>query len=400
MEIYQAAIQAVNGEHAVKQRLSRAPLAGEVSLVALGKAAQSMAEGAQQVLGRQILRGLVISKQGHLSYERLRGTGWELLEGEHPLPGQGSLAAGNSLIKFLQAEQRTRLLFLISGGASSVVESPVPGVDRDFIRRTNDWLLASGLPIDAINQVRKGLSLIKGGGLLKWVGDRPIRALAISDVPGDLPGTIGSGLLVPAPDLAQTLQTLSLPSWLQAALASGLEQRGGNNRQGPVMEIVANLDLAKTTAAEKARSLGYEVRIEADFVAGDAAHNGRRIAEAICQGRSGVSIWGGETTVRLPPVPGRGGRNQHLALAAAQVLTGRQGVWLLSAGTDGTDGPTEDAGALVDGQTISRAQQEGIVPELCLQAADAGSLLEVTGDLLTTGPTGTNVMDLIIGLKQ
>ncbi|MEN8178578.1 MAG: DUF4147 domain-containing protein [Pseudomonadota bacterium] len=399
LEIYQAAILAVNGRQAVAQRLRQSPLDGEVSLVAVGKAAQSMAEGARDILGERITGGLVISKQGHLDFQHLSETGWELVEGGHPMPNRGSLAAGDRLIGFLSLSDQSPLLFLISGGASSLVEYPVRGVDQGFLIKANDWLLGSGLAINDINLVRKGLSLIKGGGLLRWIDDRPVRALAISDVPGDAPEIIGSGLLAPEPGLAMALQKLDLPAWLRAQLDAGIEERGALRSEGPEIEIVANLDLAKQTAAEKAQAMGYQLRIEPEFIEGDAAENGRRMAEALWQGEPGVWIWGGETTVRLPRNPGRGGRNQHLALAAAQVLSGRERVWLLSVGTDGTDGPTEDAGALVDGDTIRRARLEGLDAERHLQAADAGSLLEATGDLITSGPTGTNVMDLIIGLK-
>ena len=399
LEIYQAAVLAVNGRNAVAERLRQAPLNGEVSLVAVGKAAQSMAEGAREVLGQRIKRGLVISKPGHLDAARLPETGWSLMEGGHPMPDSGSLAAGERLIEFLSLRDHTSLLFLISGGASSLVEYPVRGVDQEFLVRANGWLLGSGLAIDEINRVRKGLSLIKGGGLLRWIDDRPVRALAISDVPGDLPGIIGSGLLAPEPELAIQLQRLALPDWLTKPLAEGLRQRQSPQRVGPPIEIVANLELAKQTAAEQARALGYQVWVGSEFVDGDAAESGRRLAGELLQGDPGVRIWGGETTVRLPPQPGRGGRNQHLALAAAEVLSGRENVWLLSVGTDGTDGPTADAGALVDGGTLGRAQTEGLDAGQILQAAAAGSLLEATGDLITSGPTGTNVMDLIIGLK-
>lgn len=399
MEIYQAAVHAVVGRNAVMQRLSIAPLEGEVSLVAVGKAAQSMAAGAREILGERISQGLVISKQGHLDFSRHSETGWQLIEGGHPLPDKGSLTAGERLIEFLSSQARSSLLFLISGGASSLVEYPVRGVDLDFLIKANDWLLSSGLAINQVNLVRKGMSRIKGGGLLRWIGDRPARALAISDVPGDAPGSIGSGLLVAEPELMNELQSLVLPDWLRISLENGMKQRELQDMGGPEIEIVANLELAKQAAADKARALGYQVQVGSDFIQGDAVKNGIRIAESLLQRGPGVRIWGGETTVRLPQHPGRGGRNQHLALAAAQALSGRDRVWLLSVGTDGTDGPTEDAGALVDGGTVSRAQFEGLDIERSLQAADAGTFLEATGDLICTGPTGTNVMDLMIGMK-
>ncbi|MET0008186.1 MAG: MOFRL family protein [Candidatus Thiodiazotropha sp. 6PLUC4] len=139
--------------------------------------------------------------------------------------------------------------------------------------------------------------------------------------------------------------------------------------------------------------------METEFLEGDAASTGRKLARQIVENPPGVTIWGGETTVNLPENPGRGGRNQHLALAGAEVLADSTACLLLSIGTDGTDGPTQDAGALVDGQTIYRAQEEGFDVGKSLAAADSGQLLAASGDLITTGPTGTNVMDLVIGLK-
>ncbi len=368
-------------------------------MVAVGKAAQSMAEGAWEVLGERISQALVISKHGHLDLSLCHKRGWEGIEAGHPLPDLASLQAGQRLLALLSQQDPAELLFLISGGASSLVECPVEGVDPGFLRHANDWLLGSGLAIDELNWVRKGLSRIKGGGLLQWVGNRPLRALAISDVPGDDPAIIGSGLLTPDVGLQAGLSRLSLPEWLATPVRQGLAQRRPAPGQPPQVEVVANLELAKQAVAAQARTLGYTVRLVGEFIAGDAAEQGRRLATQLLQGEPGVSIWGGETTVRLPPRPGRGGRNQHLALAAAEILQGQTGVWLLAAGTDGTDGPTQDAGALVDGATVQRADLAGLDVAQSLAQADAGCLLEATGDLLTTGPTGTNVMDLMIGLK-
>jgi len=400
LEIYRHALQAVSGRQAVAAYLRAHPLSSPVRLVAVGKAAQSMAEGAWEVLGERIEHAFIVSKYGHIEQESCRARGWETLESGHPLPDQASLQAGRRLLELLRRDDPAGLLFLISGGASSLLECPVAGVDPEFLRRVTDWLLGSGLGIEEMNWVRQGLSRIKGGGLLQWLGDRPVCALAISDVPGDDPAVIGSGLLVPDPGLQAGLERLALPEWLAAPVREGLAQRRPVTTKPPGVEVVANLGLAKQAAAQRAQALGYTVRVVDEFIAGDAARQGRRLADDLLQGDPGVTVWGGETTVRLPPSPGRGGRNQHLALAAAEVLQGQPGVWMLAAGTDGTDGPTEDAGALVDGATWERVSQEGEDPAQALIRADAGSLLEVSGDLITTGPTGTNVMDLMIGLKR
>jgi glycerate 2-kinase len=165
------------------------------------------------------------------------------------------------------------------------------------------------------------------------------------------------------------------------------------------VNVIANLRMAREAAAREAEALGYEARVSHAFLSGDAENVGRRLALELQDAWPGVYVWGGEPSVCLPPQPGRGGRNQHLALAAANVIAGRDDIIFLSAGTDGTDGPGEDAGALVDGGTLGRGERDGFKAEACLRSADSGSLLEASGDLINTGPTGTNVMDLIIGLK-
>jgi hydroxypyruvate reductase len=165
-------------------------------------------------------------------------------------------------------------------------------------------------------------------------------------------------------------------------------------------EIIARLDDAKRAAAEAARLLGYRVTLHSEFIEGDSLVAGARLAQVLLAAPAGeVQVWGGETTIKLPSQPGRGGRNQSLALAAALALHGRKNIWFLSAGTDGTDGPTPDAGALVDDGTIARGEAEGIPAHQALVAADAGNFLEASGDLIQTGPTGTNVMDLMLGLR-
>jgi hydroxypyruvate reductase len=398
--LFREALAAVDGRAAVRAALAAAPVRGPVTLIALGKAAEAMALGAIDALGEGLRDGLVVSKAGHLDPVRLARLGLEAMEGGHPVPTAGSLAAGRRLLDVIDAAPPGQdILFLISGGASSLVEVPMAGLDEAGLARANAWLLGSGLPIDAVNRVRKALSRVKGGGLLGRLGDRAVRALAISDVPGDDPAVIGSGLLVPEGDLGARLAALALPGWLRALVDRGLEERGALPPGGPRVELVATLDAARRAAAEAGTRLGLAVHLHSGFIAGDAAERGRDLAAALLAGPPGLSVWGGETTVRLPSDPGRGGRNQHLALAAATVLAGHGDCFLLSAGSDGSDGPTEDAGALVDGGTLARAAVEGLDAAECLARADAGRLLAAAGDLIHTGPTGTNVMDLILGLK-
>lgn len=401
LTVLHAALAAVNGRKVVREYLQAHPVQGNVCLIAVGKAAAAMTRGAFDALGDRIVRGLVITKSGHCDTHLLGALPVMCVEAGHPLPDERSLKAGATLVEFLQsAPPDARLLFLISGGASSLVEVLPLGLGLEELHRANAWLLASGLDIGRINRVRKSLSCIKGGRLAAYLRGRPALALLISDVPGDDPSMIGSGMLGPAGS-PRGLDDIDLPDWLVAwtRLAPPAPVVGDPVFRGVQTKIVARLADARRAAASHARGLGYEVFLPEEFVAGDAAEAGRRLAREVAGSVPGLCIWGGETTVKLPPDPGRGGRNQSLALAAALEVAGRQDVLLAALGTDGTDGPTEDAGALVDGGTVSRMRLDGLDAARCLAAADAGTCLEASGDLIHTGPTGTNVMDLIIGLK-
>jgi hydroxypyruvate reductase len=399
LEIYQAALKRVEGRRAVSSWLRHNPSPDRLRVIAIGKAAQSMAWGAYEVLGDKIDQALIISKHGHLDYAWCQQHGWAAHESAHPIPDESSLEAGQKLLQFIADDTELPLLFLISGGASSLVEVTIDGVGLDDLARVNRWLLGSGLDILQMNSVRKALSQIKGGGLLSYLRQPEVVGLAISDVPGDDPAAIGSGLLIPDEGLTERLRALALPPWLGEKLQRVKRQWVAAPVSQPKLEIVANLQMARKAAAEYAASLGYRVSLRDEFLSGDAADTGKALAQALLHGPPGIVIWGGETTVDLPPDPGQGGRNQHLALAAAQELAGASGCYLLAAGTDGSDGPTQDAGALVDGETIARAALHGETPERSLAHADSGCLLEVSGDLIATGPTGTNVMDLVIGLR-
>ena len=397
LDIFQAGVARVEGRYAVREALAQMP--GPVSLVAIGKAAGSMAQGALEALGDRVVDGLVISKSGHLDEPALKAARLHCLYGGHPLPDQGSLLAGEALVDFVQGLPADRsLLFLISGGASGVVEQLREGVDLSALQRINQWLLGSGLPIAAINRVRKSLSRIKGGGLIPLLQGRPARVLLISDVPGDDLSVIGSGLLVAEPDPLESLDQLALPEWLRELLPrQPRPELPSVDNIG--LEIVASLADARRAAAERARELGYPVQVQGAPVVGDVEVVGRRLGYELIDSWPGVYIWGGEPTLRLPPEPGRGGRNQHLALCVAEQISGNRSVCFLAAGTDGGDGPGEDAGGLVDGGTVSRGSRAVGDVRACLARADSGSFLQASGDLVRTGPTGSNVMDLMIGLK-
>ncbi|MEJ1297619.1 MAG: DUF4147 domain-containing protein [Candidatus Sedimenticola sp. (ex Thyasira tokunagai)] len=397
--IYQAALERVSGRETVKRWLIDSDR--DCSMIAIGKAAGDMAQGAVDQLGNHIIDGWVISKFGHLEHKLLQSCGLETMEAGHPVPDQQSLAAGARLLDYLEGLPEDRpLLFLISGGASSLIEVLRPGITLTDLERVNKWLLASGLSITDMNRVRCSLSLIKGGGLLRYIGRRPVDVLLISDVPKDDPAVIGSGLLVPPADGVGLPAYLKLPEWILALTADTdgtvSPPTVGDNVS---VHVIASLRDAREAAAAKARMLGYEVTLRHAHICADAVTAGRRLALELNDADPGIFIWGGEPSVQLPKSPGRGGRNQHLALSAATVIAGHDDVYFLSLATDGGDGPGDDAGALVDGGTVRRGEREGFNAKQALDAADSGSFLEASGDLINTGPTGTNVMDLILGIK-
>ncbi len=398
LDIYAAALRAVDGRVVVRERLSRHVATRPIHVVAIGKAASAMMQGAIEALGEGIAAGLVITRHGYAdaAEHRIR-----VLEADHPLPGAASLAAGQALLDFIAATPAdTPLLFLISGGASALVEVLPATLNAAQLQAANDWLLASGWDIGRINRVRRGLSCIKGGRLARHVAGRPVLNLLISDVPGDDPATIGSGLLVPARDAVPDAEApAQLPPWLAAQLAAAPPLPVATEFSAIHTEILCSNRDARAAAVAAGQMRGLTVYRHDELIQGDAAAAGQALAQHVLTGPSGLHVWGGETTVRLPPRPGRGGRCQTLALAAAQVLADSP-VVLLAAGTDGSDGPGEDAGALVDGETISRGELECFNARECLARADAGNFLEASGDLIQTGPTGSNVMDLVLALKR
>lgn len=386
---YAEGLRAVHGRARVRAALLPFPLPDSVYVLAVGKAAVAMAQGAHDVIGARLAAGLVVTAPGLEA-----GSPLPVVLGGHPLPDAGSLAAGRAVRDFCQAlPEGAYVLVLLSGGASAMLEWPIEGVELEQVSRANAWMLAAGLPIASMNAVRARLSRLKAGGLRRLLGSRPVLQLLISDVPGDDPAVIGSGPLIPA----MASLPAGLPDWLLPNAA--LPAPDTSTPTGPTQtRIVANNADLRDAVAAQARAEGVPV-YPAQELEGDAWSAGERCAQTVLNGQPGLYLWGGETTVVLPDAPGRGGRNQHLALAAASVLAGHDRIVLLAAGSDGIDGNTEDAGALVDGLTLTRAEHEGIHWQDARRRADSGTLLDAAGDLLNTGPTGTNVMDVVMGLR-
>lgn len=375
LELLHAGLERVDGRRCVRAALLARPLAppgAPVWAAAIGKAAGAMALGAIDALGSSLERVLVITKSGHLVPELLALPGVETHESAHPVPDERSLAAGQRLLAWVgELPATVSPLFLISGGASSLVEVPEAGVSLADLEQLSVRALADGVPIAELNARRARLSRIKGGRLAALLAGRTARALFISDVPNDDPAVIGSGLLGPA-----------------ASGGDGIER-----------QIIASVDQAMEGVAAAAAQRGLTVERAPERFADEATRLATRFAHQLLIGNTQVRIWGGESTVHLPLNPGRGGRNQHLALAAAKLLQDYPELLLLAVGTDGTDGPTEVAGALVDAETCARVALAGLDPDDCLERADSATALAAADALVRTGPTGTNVADLVIGLK-
>ena len=377
----------------------RSPFAPSFAF-AVGKAAAAMMAGAFDVFGEGIERALVVTKHGHAG--GLLDPGWpvEVVESSHPVPDESCLAAGRALVDFIDAVPAgADVLALASGGASALVEVLPEGFDAHDLARVNEYLLAEGLPIGTMNRVRKRISRIKGGRLARHIAPRRSLHLAISDVPGDDPKVIGSGLLVAHESADFEIGDLDLPPWLAEMGRQAPPLTGTEAADHVRTEVVARPADARAAAAAVYRAAGIDVVEHPDLLDGDAIETGRRIGRAIAEAKPAAHVRAGETTVVLPPSPGRGGRCQSLALAAALEIRGSAGTWVLAAGTDGTDGPGEDAGALVDSGTVARGIAADLGPDRCLRTADAGTFLDASGDLVRTGPTGTNVLDLVVALK-
>lgn len=396
VQCFEAALARVRGRDAVRGYLAQHALAGRVCLAAVGKAAASMSLGALDVLGDSIAQGLVVTKRDHLDPELSRVSRIRCMESDHPVPSEASLAAGQALLDFFDgAPADATMLVLISGGASSLAEVLSEGWTLQSLKQLTSEMLSTGLTITQMNRIRKMVSRIKGGRLAQHLGDRKALVLVISDVPGDDPAVIGSGMM--SPTITDT-HLPKLPQTLEGRLKN-LESLPGTDHpafRNVELHVIAKLDDAKQSAADAARQLGYRVQMHSEFLEGEAGPAGERLAKLALDNPGVVHVFGGEPTVTLPANPGRGGRNQHLALAAAAVLAGRADAMLLSGGTDGTDGPTEDAGAIVDGGTLNRGRAAGMDEAESLRRSDSGHFLEASGDLIRTGPTGTNVMDIVL----
>ena len=380
--------------------------------IGAGKASARMAQAMEQILGGR-LSGVVNVKYGHAV--PLKAV--KVNEAGHPLPDEAGVRGTREILRLLEhCDERSLVLFLISGGGSALLPCPAEGLTLDDKQRTTQALLDCGATIQEINAVRKHISRVKGGRLAKAAYPATVVSLILSDVVGDSLDSIASGPTVPDSskfaDCLRVIDRYRLHEMLPPAVRSYL-QRGAEGEleetpkpNDPIFHRVQNLivgsnRLALSAAKEKAEELGYRALILSSLIQGDtreAAGVHAAIAKEIVETgnpvpRPACIISGGETTVTIRG-GGLGGRNQEFALAAALGIAGSEGIVVLSGGTDGTDGPTDAAGAMADGTTVQRAKDKGLDPQRHLETNDSYHFFRSLDDLLVTGPTFTNVMDL------
>lgn len=388
-----------------------------VYVVGAGKAAAAMARGIEELLGARISRGLAIVKYGHgLPLKKV-----EVAEAGHPLPDGAGVEGTRKIMEIVDSAREDDLvILLLSGGGSALLAYPAHGLTLADKQRATQVLLGCGATIHEINAIRKHLSKVKGGGLARLAYPATTVALILSDVLGDSLDIIASGPM--APDTTRFADCLdiveryriggTIPSTVLGYLEKGArgetdETSKPGDRIFTRVEnvIVASNRQALQAAKHKAEALGYNTLLLSSFVQGEthtAASLHTAIAREIVETDSPVPrpaclLSGGETTIILRG-DGLGGRNQEFALGAAIEIEGLEGVVVLSGGTDGTDGPTEAAGGLVDGTTLRRAREKGLDARSYLRRNDSYPYLKAAGDLLITGPTLTNVMDIHIVL--
>ena len=363
-----------------------------------------MAAAVHAIMRGKLTGAIAITKHGHAE-QVLRGT--QVFEAGHPVPDESGLAAANeveSLVRQLNA--RDLLLVAISGGASALLSAPVEGISLAAKQKTTDLLLRAGADIFELNAVRKHLSRLKGGRLAALAYPATVVSLLLSDVIGDPLDVIGSGPTAPDPStFADALTVLDkyglralVPATVRRHLEAALHETP--KPRDPLFTSVCNVvvgsnRLALAAAAAKAKALGYRPLILSSLIQGETKEVARVHAAILREAKPGSCILsGGETTVTVKG-HGKGGRNQEFALALALDIAGVPNVAALCAGTDGTDGPTDAAGAIVTGQTIT--DRGAAIRHLANN--DSYPLLQDLGALLKTGPTGTNVMDITIMLS-
>ncbi len=428
VDIFQAGLQAVAPGVAIKTFCQlngdRLTVDGQdydlgqfdkIFVLGAGKAGAAMAEAIEEILGDRVATGIITVKYAHLAHlQRIK-----IQEAGHPVPDQNGLDGAQAIYQLAKsADEKTLVICLISGGGSALMPLPVAGVTLEDKQETTRVLLACGATIHEINAIRKHLSIIKGGGLAKAVYPATLISLILSDVVGDDLDSIASGPCVPDSKTFADCRAIFAKYSIEDKIPLSVLHHIESGIAGTVAEtpkvgqdffkktqnvIVASNFNALLKAKEKAEELGYNTLLLSSMLEGetrDVAANHIAIAREIqLHGyplQQPVCILsGGETTVRIQGT-GKGGRSQEFALAAGIKMDNMENITVLCAGTDGSDGPTDAAGAFADETTVRRAQAAGLEPQQYLNNNDSYNFFDRLGDLYKTGPTNTNVMDLRI----
>ncbi|MGQ0548953.1 MAG: glycerate kinase type-2 family protein [Armatimonadota bacterium] len=388
-----------------------------VLVVGAGKASTRMAAALEAILDDHIVEGVVTTKHGYV--ESLRRI--TLVEAGHPLPDDAGVRGAGRIAELAAgAAEDDLLLVVISGGGSALLPMPASGITLEEKIAATDLLLRSGATIGEVNAVRKHLSAIKGGQLARMAAPARVVTLILSDVLGNPLDAIASGPTVPDPttfaDALATIDRFALRAKVPASVLRHLDQGAAGvlpdtpKRGDPIFTrtqavIVGDIRLAAGAAVERAEALGYQAQLCETAVQGEARDVGSRFGAMVRDARRGAArtavgvclVMGGETTVTVHG-HGRGGRSQELALGAAEAIAGLPQTLVAAFGTDGTDGPTDAAGAVVDGTTLTRARARGLDPAAALRNNDCYPFFEGLNDLIMSGPTNTNVNDLWLGM--
>ncbi len=394
-------IREVQPDSAVIRALKETTLNGKIKLVAAGKAAWQMAKAASNYLGERLEQGIVITKYGHVRGElpRIR-----CCEAGHPVPDEGSFDAARKALALTEnLTKDDTVLFLLSGGGSALFELPL--IPAEELQDVTRQLLACGADIVEINTLRKRLSAVKGGRFAQHCAPAKVFSIILSDILGDPPDMIASGPT--CPDSSTCADAMEIVRRYDLSLREETKQllmvetpKALANAQWMITGSVRELCDA---AARSCRKLGYEPFFLTDRLCCQAREAGSVMASILRthagDGKKLAFLAGGETVVRLTG-SGKGGRNQELALAAAEGISGLSNAALFSVGSDGTDGPTDAAGGFVDGTTRQRLLEKGIHIDQVLLNNDAYHALQRTDGLIFTGPTGTNVNDVTVGLVE
>jgi len=432
LNIFRASLDAADPSACIRRNLAltgRTLRVGEVCydladfsrtiVVGAGKASVPMARAVEAILGDHLTGGVITTKYGHSGpLGRI-----EVNEAGHPLPDQKSVEGTERMIRWLEeADERTLVLCLLSGGGSALMASPAEGITLEEKQQTTQLLLECGARIDEINALRKHLSRVKGGRLCEMAYPARVVSLILSDVVGDRLDVIASGPTSPdSTTFACCLEVVrryglyhrmpeNVIQYLESGATGLVEEtpkQGDRAFDRCQNLIIGSNRIAVKAAREKALSLGYNTLILSSQIEGEAREVAKVHAalakEIRCSGNPvpppACLISGGEPTVTIHG-RGKGGRNQEFVLSAAIEIEGIGDVVIFSAGTDGTDGPTDAAGAVADGDTIRRSTELGLSPSKCLEENDSYNLFEPLEDLVITGPTGTNVMDIQLVLVR